>query len=202
MIITIHQPLHFPYLGFFQKMKAADIFVMLDDVKFCKNEFYNRNKFRNKQGVDEWFTVPVEGKANSKLIKDVNIAQDFGWKKKLLKQMNYNFGGDFSEIYDHKKIIDVNIDSIEYCRRKLNIDNEIIYSSEMNIKGVKSERLANICKQLGATEYISGPFGKNYLDTRVFGDIKVSYFKPDVSHHYTTLVYLKELKWFEGWGEE
>ena len=101
MIITIHQPLHFPYLGFFQKTRAADIFVMLDDVKFCKNEFYNRNKFRNKQGVDEWFTVPVEGKANSKLIKDVVLAKDYGWRKKLSKQLKYNFGNDFVGFLSH-----------------------------------------------------------------------------------------------------
>ena len=82
LIVTIHQPLHFPYLGFFQKMKVADVFVIFDDVKFCKNEFHNRNKFKNREGKDEWFTVPVEKKANSKLVKDVVVAEDFGWKKK------------------------------------------------------------------------------------------------------------------------
>ena len=194
MIVSIHQPLHFPYLGFFQKMKMADIFVLLDDVKFCKNEFYNRNRFKNKQEQDEWFTVPVEKKANSKLIKDVYVAKDFGWKKKLLKQMYYNFKEDFSDIYEHEKIIDMNIDSIEYCRKKLNINNKIINSSELNINGVKSERLSNICKELGATEYISGPFGKNYLDISFFDNIRVSYFEPNIKNYYTTLVYLNEGK--------
>ena len=194
MIISIHQPLHFPYLGFFQKMEMADVFVLLDDVKFCKNEFYNRNRFKNKQEQDEWFTVPVEKKANSKLIKDVYVAKDFGWKKKLLKQMYYNFKEDFSDIYEHEKIIDMNIDSIEYCRKKLNINNKIIYSSELNVNGVKSERLSNICKELGATEYISGPFGKNYLDISFFDNIKVSYFEPNIKNYYTTLVYLNEEK--------
>ena len=194
MIISIHQPLHFPYLGFFQKMEMADVFVLLDDVKFCKNEFYNRNRFKNKQEQDEWFTVPVEKKANSKLIKDVYVAKDFGWKKKLLKQMYYNFKEDFSDIYEHEKIIDMNIDSIEYCRKKLNINNKIINSSELNINGVKSERLSNICKELGATEYISGPFGKNYLDVSFFDNIRVSYFEPNIKNYYTTLVYLNEGK--------
>ena len=194
MIVSIHQPLHFPYLGFFQKMKMADVFVLLDDVKFCKNEFYNRNRFKNKQEQDEWFTVPVEKKANSKLIKDVYVAKDFGWKKKLLKQMYYNFKEDFSDIYDHEKIIDMNVDSIEYCRKKLNINNKIIYSSELDVNGVKSERLSNICKELGATEYISGPFGKNYLDISFFDNIKVSYFEPNIKNYYTTLVYLNEEK--------
>ena len=43
MKITIHQPEHFPYLGFFQKMQEADLFVILDDVQFTKENFQNRN---------------------------------------------------------------------------------------------------------------------------------------------------------------
>ena len=80
MIVTIHQPMHFPYMGFFQKMKSADLFILLDDVQFSKNDkysFYNRNKFKNSSGSDEWFTVPVEKRANKKLIKDVLISEDF-----------------------------------------------------------------------------------------------------------------------------
>ena len=71
MIVSIHQPEHFPYLGFFQKMKESDLFIILDNVKFKKNNFQNRNRFLNSNGEEEWFTVPVEKKANSKLIKDV-----------------------------------------------------------------------------------------------------------------------------------
>ena len=49
MKITIHQPEHFPYMGFFQKMESADLFVILDDVQYTKNNFQNRNKFLNKK---------------------------------------------------------------------------------------------------------------------------------------------------------
>ena len=47
MKIAIHQPEHFPYMGFFQKMKAADVFVILDDVQYTKGNFQNRNRFKN-----------------------------------------------------------------------------------------------------------------------------------------------------------
>ena len=39
---------------------------MLDNVKFKKNNFQNRNRFLNKSGNEEWFTVRVEKKANSR----------------------------------------------------------------------------------------------------------------------------------------
>lgn len=192
MIVTIHQPLHFPYMGFFQKMESADLFILLDDVQFSKNDkyaFYNRNKFKNSSGKDEWFTVPVEKKANKKLIKDVLISEDFGWRKKLAKQMKQNFGNEFLDIYAGNKIVDVNIKSIEYCMDKLNIKKKIIKSSDLNVNGVKSERLYNLCKEVGATEYLSGPFGRHYLDKDLFNDIKVTIFEPKVENHYTALTY-------------
>ena len=192
MIVSIHQPMHFPYMGFFQKVKLADLFILLDDVQFSKNDkysFYNRNKFKNKNGQDEWFTVPVEKRANKKLIKDVLISEDFGWRKKLAKQMKQNFGNEFLDIYAGDKIVDVNVKSIEYCMSKLNINTEIVKSSDLNVTGFKSERLYNLCKKVGASEYVSGPFGKHYLNKDLFVDIKVKIFEPKVDNHYTALTY-------------
>jgi hypothetical protein len=193
MIVTIHQPIHFPYMGFFQKMELADIFVLLDDVQFSKNEFYNRNKFKNSSGIDEWFTVPVEKKANGKLIKDVMIAEDYGWRRKLAKQMKQNFGDSFLEIYEGNKLVDVNIRSIEYSKEKLNIGTKMIRSSELMVTGYKSERLYNICKKLGAEKYISGPFGKHYLDKKLFKGIDVEIFEPKVDDYYTVLTHFDDI---------
>ena len=192
MIVSIHQPIHFPYMGFFEKMKMVDLFVILDDVKFCKNEFYNRNKFKNKQNETEWFTIPVEKKANSKLIKDVILAEDYGWRRKLRKQLKYNFGSDFREIYEGNVLVDINMRSIEYCREKLNIKTLMVKSSELDVGGVKSERLANICKKVNATQYVSGPFGRHYLDESFFTNILIKYFEPKVIDHFTTLSHLGE----------
>tara|TARA_Y100000593_G_scaffold94481_1_gene193785 strand:+ start:379 stop:963 length:585 start_codon:yes stop_codon:yes gene_type:complete len=191
MKVTIHQPTHFPYTGFFHKMASADIFVILDTVKFCKGEFYNRNRFTNKQGISEWFTVPVEKEAHKKMIKDVKVSEDFGWRKKLLKQMKFNFGKDFSEIYESEKLVDINIKGIEYCRKKLRIDVPMIKASDMNLIDGKTERLVDICKQLNATEYISGQSGKEYLNEDLFGDIKVSYFESKIESYDTTLVHIR-----------
>ena len=60
MKVTIHQPEHFPYMGFFQKMEQSDLFVILDDVQFTKGNFQNRNKFVNKNNIEEWFGVQIE----------------------------------------------------------------------------------------------------------------------------------------------
>jgi hypothetical protein len=173
-------------MGFFQKMEAADLFVILDDVQYTKNNFQNRNKFQNKNGVDEWFSVELEQHANLKLIKDIIVSKNAKWKRVILNKLQTNFGVDFSEIYLSNYLVDINIASIEYCRTKLGITTPMVRSSELGIVSLSSQRLADICKHFNATEYISGDGGRAYLDESVF-DCKVSYFHPNVTNYYTAL---------------
>ncbi len=176
-------------MGFFQKMESADLFVILDDVQYTKNNFQNRNKFLNKNGVDEWFTIELEQHANSKLIKDIFVSQNPKWKRVILNKLQTNFGIDFSDIYSHTSLVDVNIASIEYCRTALGITTPMVRSSELGITSSSSQRLADICKHFSATEYISGCGGVVYLDESLF-DCKVSYFHPNVTNYYTTLQHI------------
>lgn len=189
MKITIHQPEHFPYLGFFQKMQSADLFVILDDVQYTKGNFQNRNKFKNLNGVDEWFTIELQSSANKFNINEVLVNKQTKWKSVIVKKLQNTFKQDFSFIYDYEKLIDINMASINYCREKLNINTPIIYSSELNINSTSSRRLADICNKLNATEYISGMGGKSYLDESIF-NCPVTYFKANVPDYYTTLQHI------------
>jgi len=189
MKVAIHQPEHFPYLGFFQKMQAADIFVILDDVKYTKNNFQNRNKFLNTNGVDEWFSIELEPKADTKLIREVKVSKNNKWKRVILNKLQTTFKKDFSFIYCNDKLLDINLASIEYCKQALKIDTPIVLSSELDIKTSSSQRLADICKKLNAHVYISGAGGRSYLDESVF-NCKVAYFSPLVPDNYTTLQHI------------
>ena len=186
MVVTIHQPEHFPYGGFFQKMDASDLFIVLDNVNYRKNYYQNRNKLLNNNGVDEWFTIQVEKGATSKHIKDVNVV-DGKWKNKIIKKLHQNLGVNLEHIYNHNKLIDINMHSIEYCRRKLNINTPIIYASDLDVSGSKSELLANLVNKVGGDVYLSGPSGRDYLELSYFNNINVEYFEPNVDHYYTTL---------------
>ena len=142
MVIGIHQPEHFPYLGFFQKMSKCDIFVILDNVKFKKNNFQNRNKFLNHRGEEEWFTVPVGKKSNSMLINEIKV-QDGVWRKKIKKQLSQRFPMiDIEHVYDHDTLVKINMSSIGYCALKLGMSPPtLIYSSDLGVEGTKTELL-------------------------------------------------------------
>jgi len=186
-VVTIHQPEHFPYMGFFQKMKKADLFVVLDNVNYRKNYFQNRNKFLNGNNVEEWFSVPVEKGSTSKWIKDVKVNNNLPWKKKLLKQLHFNFKQDFSDIYDSDNLLEINMKSIEWGRALLNINTPLVYASSLGVEGSKSELLANICKETGATQYLSGPSGRDYLERHYFNDIDITYHNPSVDNYYSSI---------------
>ena len=185
MKIAIHQPEHFPYMGFFEKMKTSDVFVILDDVQYKKNNWQNRNKFLNKNKVEEFFSVQVEKGATKKDIKDVKVVEG-NWKIKNIKKLQQNFNIDTTNIYSYNKLIDINMASIIWARKKLNINKPIILSSSLNIKTKGTQRLADICDKIGATHYISGIGGKSYLDEKLF-NCPISYFIPKCKNHYSVI---------------
>ena len=187
MKVTIHQPEHFPYMGFFQKMSEADLFIVLDNVKFRKNYFQNRNKLLNKSGDEEWFTVPVEKKASSKIIRDVLTNTNYDWRRKLLTKLRQNLGVCLEEIYQPDKLIDINMKSIEWCRKQMNINTPMAFASDFDVTGSKSQLLANLIHAVGGKHYISGPSGKDYLDMSCFKGIEVSFFQPKVKNYYSSL---------------
>ena len=174
-------------MGFFQKMKEADLFIILDNVKFRKNYFQNRNRFLNKSGNDEWFTVPVEKTAPSKLIKNVGVSSDIGWRRKIATKLKQNLGVEVAEVYDSESLLEINMRGIGWCKDRLNIHVPLVMASSLNVMGKKSELLANIVREVRGTHYVSGPSGKDYLDMSYFENIEVSFFTPNVKNHYSTL---------------
>jgi hypothetical protein len=185
--VAIHQPEHFPYLGYFQKMQSADLFVILDNVNYRKNYFQNRNKLLNSNGVDEWFTIPVEKGATKKHIKDVQVSSYPEWRHTISRKLDHNFKNTFAFIYDSNSLLEINMNSILLCRAWLDIGTQMVYASDLMVSGGKSELLANIIKAVGGTTYVSGPSGKDYLDLTYFEGIDVEFFEPNVDNYYSTL---------------
>ena len=73
----------------------------------------------------------------------------------------------------------------------MGIDKEIIYSSDLDVEGSKTELLYNICKEVNGTKYISGQGGIDYLDTdNYFKDIELEIFEPEVKDYFTTLQHI------------
>ena len=57
MNVSIMQPYLFPYVGYFQLMASADVFVVHDDVQYIRGGWINRNRILSG-GEPCWVTLP------------------------------------------------------------------------------------------------------------------------------------------------
>ena len=173
-------------------MAVADLYVILDSVQFEKNNFQNRNKIRSKSKLGwQWVTTPVLTKGRSgQLINQVEINQtDRRRTEKLWASLSqsYQEAPYFELLHDPLKAIISNIKLtnltalnmrlISLIRENLKIETPIVMASELGFTSHRSELLAEISNELEADTYLSGPSGRDYLDTTEFEkrNIKVDY---------------------------
>ena len=191
LIVTIHQPNYFPYPGFFQKVLLSDIYVVLDRAQF-EFDITNRNKIITPEGSWSRITVPIKKGQKFFEVRNVEINNDQSWAEKNWDLICKSYDNSpFFDLYKatlnsvfKKKwnlIFDLNFYTLKKVIEWLNIKTKIIFDSELDVTGKSSEHLLNICKKLGATKYLSGPGGRDYLNEKIFeqNKIKVEYQKFD-----------------------
>jgi hypothetical protein len=194
MICAIHQPQYLPWLGYFDKMARADVFVLLDDVQFKKNEWQNRNRIRDMQGW-QWITVPVLHD-HGQLINQVKLNPSVDWRGRHVRaiELNYKKAPFFSVYWPRLKPIyekewatlgELNIASIRLLVELLGITTRIVVSSDLAVSSQKTQRLIDICRAVECDRYLAGAGCADYMD---FDLIKTSGLSVDVQA-YTHPVY-------------
>jgi len=194
MIVTIHQPEHLPWTGFFHKMMCADFYVYLDHVQYRKNYFQNRNKIVNKHGNKEWATIPIWSGSMNEQIMEKRIIKGYSTKYISLIESSYKQSKYFDIYFDrlksilmneYKNLIDLNLDIINFFRNELSIYTPTVRSSELEILSSKSEMNLDICVKLRANSYITGPSGLDYLDIKTFSEKNIDI----LVHNYNAPIY-------------
>lgn len=181
MIVSIHQPNYLPYLGFFDKMKQSDVFVIYDDAQFTDSDFQHRNKIRINNGW-KWLTVPVKkDPLNINEVKIINEKQKNTsiWNKVHFREIHANYiktdyfstyEKEIREIYEKKYdlLIDLNEDIIKFLIKAFDINTKIVYASEFGFDTNSSQKNLDLVKAVDGDIYLSGPMGKGYLDLSLF----------------------------------
>ena len=186
MIVTMHQPNYLPYLGFFHKAAHAELFVSYDIAQFTRRDFHNRNKVKTSAGAT-WMTVPVK-KAWRSPIKDIEIENSRDWGQhhlNTLKSCYYHapyfkdYLPYFEDIYSRRweKLVDLNEEIIRHFLKILFSQDKIISARDLDVPdGLDpTERITWIMRAVGASTFISGSFGREYLDEGRFTDVKLVY---------------------------
>ena len=177
--LAILQSNYIPWKGYFDLIGSVDEFIIFDDAQYTKNDWRNRNKIKTAQGV-QWLTIPIE--TSGKLAQRINEAAIKGdaWREKHFRTlcMNYSKARFFSDyrpwlerLYascTSQFLSQVNFLFLSAICAQLMILTKLSSSRDYRIEDGQTERLVSLCKQAGATIYLSGPAARDYIDPALF----------------------------------
>jgi hypothetical protein len=158
---------------------AVDEFILYDDVQYTNNDWRNRNLIKVPGGT-LWLTIPIRQKGRfGQLICETEI-NGTSWQGKHWKSFvqYYRKAKYFEEVsallapfYLERSftlLSDLNQSLIESISSYLGVSTVLSRSDDYRLEGDRSQRLVNLCRQAGASVYISGPAAKNYLEVGLF----------------------------------
>lgn len=187
-VCVISQPRLFPGLHYLHRMMVCDIFVILDTVQFTPRHEENRAKLKSPDGP-RWLSVPMRQSSREQLICDTQIDPTQHWQRKAAGTLQALYGKapryqaaipEIAAIIDgpHETLTQLDRASWTPALRPLGITCQFVCASELPISGRGSRLLQDICSYLGANTYLSGGFGRTYLDSSAFASAGI-----DLQYH-------------------
>lgn len=177
MKIAIHQPNFCPTKGYFDKVAAVDLFVIMVHCQWEKGKYQNRFHVG-----DQWNTMSVRHGLEP-INKKVYVKPDKDWAKISARYPRLRL----FDMCVSSSLSTMNVAIINRALAMMGIGTPWVYDYETDL--TETARLVDICKKHNATEYLSGQSGRKYLDLKQFDEagIKVSFHdNPDL----TPLVHL------------
>jgi len=203
--VVISQPMFFPWVGMFEQLRLADVYVHYDDVQFSKGSFTNRVQIKTIQGP-KWLTLPV-GVHLGEAINQVRLAQvrlahaplarstrqspaSANWRARHLAFLAQAFAGAphleealglVRSVYEspHDQLCELVIASMEAVLGYFELAPAVRFlrSSQMNVPGSGWARVLEIVKRTEGDVYVTGHGARNYLDHEAFerAGVRVEY---------------------------
>lgn len=180
--VAIMQPYFLPYIGYFQSMATVDKFVVLDDVNFINRGWINRNRLLLNSSAHT-FTVPLRSASQNRLICEIELDDEQGWRKKFLRtiQLAYGRAPCYAQVfslleslinYPSIRLDEFLLNSLREVMRYLSLEVEIVSTSRIyknaHLKG--QERILDICRQERANVYINPIGGVDLYDRASFSE--------------------------------
>jgi hypothetical protein len=183
--VLITQSNYIPWKGYFDAVHRADELILYDDVQYTRRDWRNRNRIKTAHGP-RWLTIPVEVKGRYLQTIDETRVSAPDWPRKHWRALSLHYARAacfaehaerFEELYlgcrepllsrvNHRFLVAIN--------ELLGIRTTISWSRDYAVEGDRTERLLALCKAAGATEYLTGPAARSYLDEDLFRQEKIA----------------------------
>jgi hypothetical protein len=191
--LVVLQPSYLPWLGFFDQVRRADVFVFYDDVQFDKHGWRNRNRVKTARGP-LWLTVPVRhsGRAGPRL-DQVEVDTRTPWARKHLRTIREAYAqAPFLDRYlpqladvlerDWTLLAELDITLSHLMCTWFGVETTMYRSSQLDIGGTRNGRLLALCRHFAVDRYLSGVAAQGYLDVGAFNDAGVMVEWQDFAH--------------------
>jgi hypothetical protein len=187
--VAIVQSSYLPWKGYFDLIGSVDEFILLDDAQFTKRDWRNRNRIKTPQGL-LWLTVPVRVKgALHQRIDEVKVVSG-EWADRHWQTIRHcysrsesfeKYRGPLEKAFRFAasldRLVDINRFFLAACCEWLGVTTPLVCSGRYGAPGGRTERLVELCRRAGATEYWSGPSARAYLNEGLFerAGVRVKY---------------------------
>lgn len=202
MKIAIHQPQYLPWLGYFDKLDFADIFILLDTVQFKKHEWQNRNRIRTSDGW-QWLTVPIIDRFPEQIDR-VEVNAKTNWQRKHCQALRQHYGSapywaplgpELLALLENPwtRLSELNVAATDLLCRHLGITARRLLASSFSAREDPTDRLIDLCRDVSGTAYLAGQSGPSYMDVGRFAeagiDVRVqAYTHPQYPQRYQPFV--------------
>lgn len=181
MKLGIMQPYFMAYIGYYQLINSVDKFIIYDNIQYTKKGWINRNRILSNN-TDYLITLPLKKDSDYLNIIDRKLSES--WVNDKNKTLNiikssYKKSPYFDDVYplisdcinnSETNLFKYIYDSVLVIKKYLDINTEIIISSELNIDhNLKSQdKVISLCLNQNADVYINSIGGVELYNKETF----------------------------------
>jgi hypothetical protein len=194
-LVAIHQPNFLPWLGYFDKIRRSDVFLVMDNTQFSKTGGTWTNRVRMiVNGEPAWITVPIARAYHGvRSIGEMRINDHLPWRYKVLRTIedNYRRAPHFDEVYPvvselveqpTTELATYNLSAIQTLCRALQLTAPTVVGSTLNVEGRSTDLLIAMVRAAGGNAYLAGGGASGYQDDSMFQGAGIQVIYQDYQH--------------------
>ena len=186
-IAAIMQPYFFPYLGYWQLIAKADVFVILEQVQHTKGSWINRNYVLGSHAAS-LISVPLEKAPDHCLIQHRQVSDVWTEaRRRALRTLRlcYRNSPFFEDVYPwleeqlsfpEKRLSKYLEHQIRSTADLLSVNTKIVTAGDLGnfADFERNRRIVEICRSLECDRYLNLPGGRTLYSPDSFPEDKLS----------------------------
>ncbi len=191
--VALMQPTFMPWLGYYELLEQADIFVFLDDFQFSRQSWGQRNQLFLSPGRAGIITLPVQHPKNiAATFLEISPAHTAHWMKKFFTSMSQSYGKApyFHAVmplleewlkHSYANLADMLTYFICQTAKYIGIRTHVLCSSRLNYERneQRSSKISSLLHSVGARCYYSPKGSLTYMKQDALFPLKniITYFQ-------------------------